>query len=196
LSNERLPLFPLGQPLFPGIRLDLQIFEQRYLRLIRESMRAESEFGIVATKDGSEVGMPSAIHDFGLAVKIVDWKQLDNGLLSITVSGERRFNVHDTEAEDDGLIIGGVGWLPEWYESESCSEDNLLVLEALLRDLAQHPALNWVSLPEHISVSDLGWKLAQVLPAPTIKRVRLLSEPSATQRLAKVQMLIDELSSI
>ena len=49
---DRLPLFPLGQPLFPGIRLDLQIFEQRYLRLVRKSMREDVAFGIVATEDG------------------------------------------------------------------------------------------------------------------------------------------------
>ena len=196
MANERLPLFPLGQPLFPGIRLELQILEQRYLRLIRQSMREESEFGIVATEDSIDVGEHAAIYDFGLAVKVVDWKQLENGLLSITVCGEKRFNLHSTETEEDGLVIGQVEWLPERPEPENCSESSLLVMESLLRDLAQHPALNWVSLPEQMSVSDLGWKLAQVLPAPTVKRVQLLAESSAIQRLAKIQILIDELSNI
>lgn len=194
--TERLPLFPLGQPLFPGVRLDLQIFEQRYLRLVKESMRADSAFGIVAIEEGEEVGEPSEIYDFGLAVKIVDWKQLDNGLLGVAVSGDRRFNIIKTQVEDDGLIIGNVEWLPEFQEQVDYPEENLQELERLLRELAQHPALNWVSLPEQIPADELGWKLAQVLPVPTTKKVRLLAEPSSLQRLAKIQILVDELSSI
>ena len=193
---ERLPLFPLGQPLFPGVRLDLQIFEQRYLRLVRESTREGLEFGIVAIEDGGEVGAPLEIYDFGLAVKIVDWKQLDNGLLGIVVCGDRRFNIQKTEIEDDGLIVGEVEWLPEFQETADYPDDNLQSLEKLLRDLAQHPALNWVGLPEQISASELGWKLAQVLPISTTKKVRLLAEPSSIECLEKIQILVDELSSI
>ena len=193
---DRLPLFPLGQPLFPGIRLDLQIFEQRYLRLVRKSMREDVAFGIVATEDGRELGAPLEIYDFGLAVKIVDWERLENGLLGIVVCGERRFNIQKTEVEDDGLIIAEVEWLPEFQETADYPDENLQGLEGLLRDLAQHPALNWVGLPEQISASELGWRLAQVLPVSTTKKVRLLAEPSSMQCLAKIQILVDELSSI
>ena len=42
-----MPLFPLSGVLLPGGRMPLQIFEQRYLDLVRESMKSDSPFGIV-----------------------------------------------------------------------------------------------------------------------------------------------------
>ncbi|MGB0322519.1 MAG: LON peptidase substrate-binding domain-containing protein [Pseudohongiellaceae bacterium] len=39
-SPQDIPLFPLRVVMFPGSRLDLQIFEQRYLDMISRCMRS------------------------------------------------------------------------------------------------------------------------------------------------------------
>ena len=51
----RLPLFPLGTVLFPGVRLPLQVFEPRYVALLRdlaEMPPAERAFGVVTSTSG------------------------------------------------------------------------------------------------------------------------------------------------
>ena len=50
-----LPLFPLAGVLLPYGRVPLQIFEQRYLDLVRECMRNDTGFGVVWIRRGSEV---------------------------------------------------------------------------------------------------------------------------------------------
>jgi Lon protease-like protein len=57
--TERLPLFPLGSVLFPGLVLPLHIFEERYRALARDLLAlpedAGRRFGVVAIRDGYEV---------------------------------------------------------------------------------------------------------------------------------------------
>ena len=49
------PLFPLSTVLFPYGRMHLQIFEQRYLDLVKNCMRNDSKFGVVLIREGSEI---------------------------------------------------------------------------------------------------------------------------------------------
>ena len=48
--NE-LALFPLSGVLLPFGRVPLQIFEQRYLDLVRDSMKSASPFGACRLRD-------------------------------------------------------------------------------------------------------------------------------------------------
>ncbi len=54
--HARLPVFPLGTVLFPGLVLPLHIFEQRYRALIKHLMGLPDgtprEFGVVAVRSG------------------------------------------------------------------------------------------------------------------------------------------------
>ncbi|WP_329130786.1 LON peptidase substrate-binding domain-containing protein [Streptomyces sp. NBC_01476] len=57
--NDRLPLFPLGSALFPGLVLPLNVFEERYRALVGDLLAlpedAPRRFGVVAIKNGREV---------------------------------------------------------------------------------------------------------------------------------------------
>ncbi|HEY1179481.1 MAG TPA: LON peptidase substrate-binding domain-containing protein, partial [Phytomonospora sp.] len=47
--TDRLPLFPLNSVLFPGLVLPLNIFEERYRRLVRDLLarpEGERRFGV------------------------------------------------------------------------------------------------------------------------------------------------------
>ncbi|MDX1736021.1 MAG: LON peptidase substrate-binding domain-containing protein, partial [Halioglobus sp.] len=107
-----LPLFPLSSVLVPHGRMPLRIFEQRYLDLVRETMRSEEPFGVVWIRHGSEVagnGRASPeLGDYGTTARIVDWDQLANGLLGITIEGGQRFDLFDTTARANGLVVGQV----------------------------------------------------------------------------------------
>ncbi|MER6300136.1 LON peptidase substrate-binding domain-containing protein [Kitasatospora sp. NPDC001539] len=57
--TERLPLFPLTTVLYPGLVLPLNVFEERYRRLVADLLEqpedAPRRFGVLAIKDGREV---------------------------------------------------------------------------------------------------------------------------------------------
>jgi Lon protease-like protein len=57
--TDRLPLFPLGSALFPGLVLPLNVFEDRYRALVRDLLalpeNAPRRFGVVAIRHGQEV---------------------------------------------------------------------------------------------------------------------------------------------
>ena len=55
-SDKRSALFPLNSVLFPGCILPLQIFEQRYLRLVKTCMRDNHGFVVILISVGKEVG--------------------------------------------------------------------------------------------------------------------------------------------
>ena len=53
---SELPLFPLNTVLFPGMVLPLHIFEERYKLMIGRCMEGSRPFGVVAIREGGEVG--------------------------------------------------------------------------------------------------------------------------------------------
>ena len=109
---SELPLFPLSSVLLPFGRMPLQIFEQRYLDLVRDSMKSDSPFGVVWIRRGAEVAQRGRaspeLGDYGTCARIVDWDQLPNGLLGITIEGAERFDLHATSTRANGLVVGEV----------------------------------------------------------------------------------------
>ena len=54
MSQAAMPLFPLTTVLFPQGVLNLQIFEVRYLDLMKKCLRDNTPFGVVSLLDGNE----------------------------------------------------------------------------------------------------------------------------------------------
>ena len=55
-----LPLFPLNTVLFPGMPLNLHIFEERYKRMMQACIESSKPFGVVLIKQGLEAHGPLA----------------------------------------------------------------------------------------------------------------------------------------
>ena len=108
---QEIALFPLRIVAFPGSRVDLQIFERRYIDLVTACLKSNTGFGICLLKQGDEVVISKSkqtIHRTGTLVKIADWDQLENGLLGITVEGSTKFKIEDCWQEDSGLLHAKV----------------------------------------------------------------------------------------
>lgn len=135
LSGIRVPLFPLGALLLPAATLPLQIFEPRYLMMVSRCTR-ENE-GFVVTLAEPRAGRSL----FGCYGRIIDFGQLDNGLLGITVRGENRVRVTDPERDATGLWWGRIEPLPEAGSSARDEEACLLRYQPLLDALLEHPYL-------------------------------------------------------
>ena len=59
--HHSIPLFPLSTGLFPEGMLQLQIFEVRYLDLIKRCHQQQQPFGVVSIKHGKEVQVPGEV---------------------------------------------------------------------------------------------------------------------------------------
>jgi Lon protease-like protein len=189
-----LPLFPLGATLLPYGRMPLQIFEQRYLELVKDSMRRGEGFGIVRIERGTEVGSTAlpTLAPIGTVASIVDWDQLDNGLLGITVEGGRRFRPFNLWREDSGLIRAEVEVLPE-IEPVAMTEA-WEPMRAVLEGLRAHPHVERIGLT--VDADDawqVGFSLVQLLPIDEDAKVELLSLESAEQLMLELDGVLSVL---
>src|ERR1700761_1546982 len=95
--SELLPLFPLSTVLFPGMRLPLHIFEERY-RLLVAHLRTQPEprrFGVIAIRKGREVGTDgiSALHEIGCVATVRQISPRDDGRYDLATVGTDRFRL-------------------------------------------------------------------------------------------------------
>jgi len=101
-SIDSLPLFPLNLVLYPGERLPLHIFEDRYKDLTRYCLDHDVAFGIVRAQDDAvvEVGTTARIDE------VVT--RYDDGRMDIAVVGEERFRlleIHDEKSYYTGDVV-------------------------------------------------------------------------------------------
>lgn len=195
-DNELIPLFPLRSVLFPGGRLPLQIFEQRYIDLVSHCMKTDTGFGVCLVTKGEEVIQPGTrqqVSRVGMYARIVDWDKLPNGLLGITVEGQRKFTVMDCWARDDKLLMGSVAWAAEDYLGQDVlpitQEQEGLV--DLLKDLMAHPLIESLGLEmDYADQRQLGWRLAELLPVPAHHKQQLLEINNTAERLREIENLV------
>ena len=88
-----LALFPLQTVLFPGMKLPLHIFEERYKLMVRECIEESVPFGVVLIQIGEEVGEAAIPHNFGTTAKITDIENLDEGRMNLLTLGVERFRI-------------------------------------------------------------------------------------------------------
>ncbi len=179
-----LPLFPLQTVLFPGGPLVLRVFEPRYLDMVARCLRGDNRFGVVAIKQGSEVG-PAAIFDVGTTAEIVDWNREPNGLLGVTAVGRRSFRLQSSVRLSDGLYSGRAVWLPR--ADPVPLPERFAALGKLLRSLAGDEARE--ALEE--DAESVGFRLAEALPLAVSVKQSLLEVPDSLERLEKLSALLE-----
>jgi hypothetical protein len=115
-----LPLFPLGTVLLPGARLPLQIFEPRYVALLRDLLAAQQQrspvFGVVAIREGYEVGDEGvlSLHPVGCGALLTQAAALENERFFVVSEGTQRFRLDAVDpSAGTPYATGEVTWLDE-----------------------------------------------------------------------------------
>ena len=113
---ETIPLFPLGSVLFPGTLLPLNIFEDRYRRLVGELLTREPaarQFGVVAIRQGLEVGPDAAraLYEVGCVAEVKETSEQPDGHYDLLVSGGDRFRLLSVDTTSQPYLLGEVDWL-------------------------------------------------------------------------------------
>jgi Lon protease-like protein len=187
-----LPLFPLQTVLFPGGQLSLKVFEARYLDLMGRCVRSGEPFGVVALRQGAEVGskVPAQeMEEVGVLARIDEVDAEQTGILLVRCSGSRRFRIQGLPAQrSDGLWIAAVSLLPDDPQTvpEAALSATVQALSRLADNLeARGMARPWTG-PAHLD--DAAWvanRWSEVLPVPVGTRQKLmeLEDPAARLRL-------------
>mgnify|MGYP000960385318 CR=1 FL=1 len=167
---ETIALFPLNSVMFPKVRVSLQIFESRYVDMIRQCLRETSGFGVVLIATGSEVarsGEKLDVHRVGTYCEIVDWNQLPNGLLGITAEGRGTFQLVETWRESNQLCRAVV----RFRQQDAVSAVPVEVAEEfaeyvdLLKGLSRHPAIADLKMDVSFdNLREVAWRLSDLLP--------------------------------
>ena len=200
-SPQDISLFPLRVVMFPGSRMDLQIFERRYLDLISHCMRSNVGFGICLLREGEEVVREASrqtIHRTGTYCKIVDWDQLDNGLLGITVEGVAKFRISDCWQGDSGVLEAKV----DFSEQDRVGSDTIPLDDAynalvdLLQNLENHPLVEQKNLSiNYDNLWDLGWRLGELIPIEVEKKQQLLELDDPWERISAIEQVVADMAN-
>lgn len=192
-----LPLFPLSGVLLPGGRVPLQIFEQRYLDLVRDTLKSGSEFGVIWIRRGAEVAQRGSaapqLGDYGTTARIVDWDQLPNGLLGVTIEGGQRFDLESTSVRANGLVVGAVEMRePLPVAAMDPAWESLL---DVLRSLEIHPHIQAMALQiDYDNAWQVAYTLIQVLPLDEALKYELLGLDSIEELIQELDAILNQIS--
>jgi hypothetical protein len=194
--TETTPFFPLNTVLFPGGILPLQIFEQRYLNLVKSCMKNEHGFVVVLINSGKEVDDAPKIYRTGTYANIIDWQSLDNGLLGITIQGELRVQLHTATTKDDGLLVGQINEIDNYGENTTTLNDEHSELVKTLQELSKHPFVaQRYSDIDYSSANTVCNRLSELLPIPNILKQELLETLDINHHIEKLQTIIRQLAN-
>ena len=178
----RLPLFPLNAVVFPGGRLPLRIFEQRYLDMVKQAIADDSPFGICAIREGAETGTPAVPYTVGTRVYVTDWDMPQAGILHIDTQAEERFVIRSTRTEPGGLLTGSVEAVSA--EPASAIPDELeLAVEILRHIIGEYGTAHFPAPHEFDNAAWVGFRLSEVLPLKLSVKQNLLEMNDSAMRL-------------
>jgi len=191
---SQVPLFPLSHGVFPDGLLQLNIFEVRYLDLIRRSHREGTPFGVPWLAEGHEVQVPGHVpqmHPVGCMVEVIEIVEIKPALLQVACRGLQRFRLSSHAAGAFGVGYG---------EAEALADDNPVDIPEDLQHLAdelgrlirvaqQSGRMDQLPLLSPYRLDECGWvanRWAELLPLPAELKAGLLAADDPLERLQRL----------
>jgi uncharacterized protein len=150
-----LPIFPLtGVLLLPRGKLPLNIFEPRYLNMVRDALASDRMIGMVQPRADDPTTLtgptaqpaaaapaePPAVYPTGCAGRITAFSEADDGRCQITLTGVARFEIR----EEVPTLRGYRRVVPDWrrYRADLGDDDAAIDRQRLLTALKTFFKLN------------------------------------------------------
>ena len=169
---DNMPLFPLNIVAVPKERIPLHIFEPRYKRMIKDSIKTGDPFGIVLKDD-------KGVKSIGCSVKIIRvLKEHPTGEYDIIVQGQQCFRIKDKMQENDQLWIGNVTYLAD---QESAPVDLLEKTQDQYLHILLKLGLN-EDMERHMS-KDRSFDFIEFINLPNKIKQQLIETNDENQRL-------------
>lgn len=196
---DLIPLFPLTQGLLPDGMLHLNIFEVRYLDLIKRCQREAMPFGVVGLMHGREVQVPDEVpqlHPVGTLAHLQTVDAVQPALLQVLCRGGLRFKLTGHERGQYGVWYAQVRYLPA--DAPEPIPPDLQPLANMLGRLiadgqqAQSPQALPIFAPYRLD--ECGWvanRWTELLPLSADIKQELLAEQDSVQRLQQIGRFIE-----
>ena len=193
---DHIPIFPLGGVLLlPGSKLPLNIFEPRYLDMIRDAMSSNRVIGMVQPMPLNPIGQPTQIYNIGGAGQITAFEETEDCRIEITLTGVSRFAI----IEELAVTTRYRQVAPDWDRYAADRRDNaaatgidrsrlLTALRAYL-ELAQIPA-DWGSISK-AQTGPLISSLAMICPFEPAEKHALLEAHDLFERCRILTALLE-----
>ena len=195
---DTIPLFPLSQVLFPDGLLQLQIFEVRYLDLIKRCHQQQQPFGVAWIQQGSEVQVPGQVptlHHVGCMAHIREFEQVQPTFFRIVCQGGLRFQLHDVQAGPYGVWQGSVTYLAQDLEVEVpvALQSHADRLGKVIASAQQQGVIDKLPIFAPYRLDQCGWlanRYAEAMPISAELKLQLLEELDPLVRLDSVSQLL------
>jgi ATP-dependent Lon protease len=189
-ATTRIPLFPLGVVLFPTSRVPLHIFEERYKKLIEDSLKKHSTFGINYVEEDK-------LHSIGCTAQIADViKRYPDGKLDVITEGVRRYEIVKFEqGPENELSYATVRWIEDVPEErDKHLADEAITLFNELCDIAYKGTIDALDASLWKSSDKLpSFAIAQKSGLEADQRQALLSITSENERLGILKNFLSQL---
>ena len=181
-----LPLFPLNTVLFPHMPLGLHIFEDRYRAMMRDCREQGTTFGVLAIREGAEVGSRAVPYATGTLAQLRDVEELPDGRYNLLVVGASRFHV-ESFLFDRPYLAGAVRYL----EDSPVAPDDTAILAGRVRVAFHNYVMSMaqvagkdasdIALPDDPEL--LAYLVGGALEVEIARKQQLLEHDSTSERL-------------
>jgi len=206
-QSDWLPLFPLNTILFPAGVLPLRVFETRYIDMVRDCMKTNTPFGVVAIRAGQEVGAAAEPHAVGTLANITQWDMPEFGVLLIQTRGGERFRILESRVSPGKRLEARIAMIaadPPMTDDDAlpvCANVLRVVIEDLQRRALATQANESISpelinpFPDPIQLDDVTWvanRWCEILPIDLEEKQQLLEMSDPVQRLQQVRTYLQK----
>src|SRR6478672_7014799 len=191
-------MFPLGSVLFPNMPLRLKVFEERYLIMLSDMLKAErGEFGVVLIERGHEVGGGEHRFDVGTTAEIIELGAQE-GIVGLQAQGHRRFRVVEWLADDphpraEVREFADLDWDPAM---EPRMQEAERVVRQALAAASEFVESSW---PPDVVLADEPvarlWQLAGIAPLGPMDQLSLLGSSTVAELVERLIQLTGEASA-
>jgi Lon protease-like protein len=191
----RLPIFPLGLVLFPGVTVPLHLFEPRYRQLLADIRDTTKRFGIICAMPGvRERELPSG--RAGCVAEVTDTEMMPDGRANILIVGRERFTLEsfvDDPAEynvADVLPFSDVDNTPPVALAVAADEvvSRFKRVITAVRSLNREVPSPFPELPDEPAL--VSFAIASMIDLDLAHRQALLAERSAAVRLNTIDTVL------
>ena len=180
--------------------LQLQIFEVRYLDLIKRCHQQQLPFGVAWIKQGSEVQVPGqvpSLHNVGCMAHIREFEQVQPTFFRVLCQGGVRFRLNDVQPGPYGVWQGSVTYLAQDPEVEvpATLQSHADRLGKVIASAQQQGVNDKLPIFAPYHLDQCGWlanRYAEAIPVSAELKLQLLGELDPLQRLESVIRLMQE----
>ncbi|MBI04297.1 MAG: hypothetical protein CMI96_00600 [Pelagibacteraceae bacterium] len=181
----KFPIFPLnGAVLFPGTNLPLNIFENRYLKMVDYALSNKRLIGMIQTDSNNE------LYKIGCLGKITSFNETEDGRYLINLDGVNRFSVtKEIKSSSDFRIVEGETILNNKIISKKIDKQKLITKFSLYLN-KKNVNINLKDIKE-LDVDQMCKLIAMISPFDNVDKQMLLELKKADEFYIKLLSILD-----